>query len=243
MTHAWKSLVAALIFNLTGQHALAMYCSNCSTFYQQMFEYVEQVNTALNTAEQLQIEIRQYQNMVNQGLGLPSSMFSGIATDLRDVISIYDRSQSLGRQIQNMDSQFNYQFPGFQSYLNGAANSAHFTPREHYKNWSEQGRGNVRAALEAANLNTSTFETEDAKLDSILARSQSAAGRMQAIQVGNEIASQNVQQLQKLRDLLATQINMQGNYMAQQDDRKAMSEAAEQKFKDQPTIRGGSKGY
>jgi P-type conjugative transfer protein TrbJ len=243
MTNARKLSIAALIFTFMGQNAFAIYCSNCSTFYQQMFEYAEQVNTALNTAKQLQIQVQQYQNMVDQGAGLPNSVFSSIAADLRDVVGIYNKSQSLGRQIDNMDSQFNNQFPGFQSYLNGAANSANLTPQELYKNWSKQGRDNVRTALEAADLNTSTFESEDNKLDTMVARSQSATGRMQAIQAGNEIASQNVQQLQKLRDLLATQINMQGNYMAQQGDRKAMSEATEQKFKEQPTIRGGSKGY
>lgn len=223
--------------------AYAIYCSNCSTFYQQMFQYVEEINTSLNTAEQLKTQIQQYQNMVTHGTSLPNSMFGSIAEDLKGVANIYNHSQALGRQIQDMDSQFNNQFPNFQSYLNSAANSTNLPTQDRYQSWSEQGRDNVRTALEAANLNTSTFESEDIRLDSIVTRSQSAVGRMQAIQAGNEIASQNVQQLQKLRDLLATQINMQGNYMAQQGDRKAISEATEQKFKDQPTIRGGSKGY
>lgn len=166
-------------------------------------------------------------------------MFGSIASDLRDVVSVYNKSQSLGRQIQDMDSQFNNQFPGFLSYLNGAENPADLMPEERYTNWSEQGRDNVKTAIEAANLNTSTFESEDTKLDNMVARSQSASGRMQAIQAGNEIASQNVQQLQKLRDLLAAQINMQGNYMAQQGDRKAMNETTEHNFKEKPTVRGG----
>ncbi|HGJ8970504.1 TPA: P-type conjugative transfer protein TrbJ [Pseudomonas aeruginosa] len=223
--------------------AYAIYCSNCSTFYQQMFEYAEAVNTALNTAEQLSTQIQQYQNMVTQGTGLPDSMFGSIAADLKSVVNIYNRSQALGRQIQNMDAQFNTAFPGFESYLNQAANSAEVPARDRYQQWSEQGRDNVRTALEAANLNTSTFESEDAQLDRMVARSQSAMGRMQAIQAGNEIASQNVQQLQKLRDLLATQINMQGNFMAQQGDRKAASEAAEQQFEARKNTRGGVKGY
>lgn len=223
--------------------AYAIYCSNCSTFYQQMFEYAEAVNTALNTAEQLSTQIQQYQNMVTQGTGLPDSMFGSIAADLKSVVNIYNRSQALGRQIQNMDAQFNTAFPGFESYLNQAANSAEVPARDRYKKWSEQGRDNVRTALEAASLNTSTFESEDAQLDRMVARSQSAVGRMQAIQAGNEIASQNVQQLQKLRDLLATQINMQGNFMAQQGDRKAASEAAEQQFEARKNTRSGVKGY
>ncbi|AMB81740.1 conjugal transfer protein TrbJ [Pseudomonas fragi] len=223
--------------------AYAIYCSNCSTLYQQMFEYVEAVNTALNTAETLQTQIQQYQNMVTQGTGLPSSMFGSIAADLKNVANIYNRSQSLGRQIQNMDSQFNTVFPGFQSYLNQAANSAEVPARERYQKWSEQNHDSVKAALKAANLNTSTFESEDTQLDHMVARSQSAVGRMQAIQAGNEIASRNVQQLQKLRDLLATQINMQGNYMAQQGDRKAASEAAEQKFEARKNNWGPSEDF
>ncbi|EFI4614362.1 P-type conjugative transfer protein TrbJ [Escherichia coli] len=228
---------------MTPVPAYAIYCSNCSTFYQQMFEYTEQVNTALNTAEQLQTQVQQYQNMVTQGTGLPHSIYGSIASDLKNVVNIYNRSQALGRQIQNMDSQFNTAFPGFESYLNQAANSAEVPVRDRYQTWSEQGRDNVKTALEAANLNTSTFESEDAQLDRMVARSQSALGRMQAIQAGNEIASQNVQQLQKLRDLMATQINMQGNYMAQQSDRKAASEAAEQQFEMRKNTRGGVKGY
>ncbi|WP_278938902.1 P-type conjugative transfer protein TrbJ [Pseudomonas helleri] len=223
--------------------AYAIYCSNCSTFYQQMFEYVEAVNTALNTAETLQTQIQQYQNMVTQGTSLPSSMFGSIAADLKKVANIYTRSQSLGRQIQNMDSQFNTAFPGFQSYLNQAANSAEVPAGERYQKWSEQNRDSVKMALEAANLNTSTFESEDTQLNHMVARSQSAVGRMQAIQAGNEIASQNVQQLQKLRDLLATQINMQGNYMAQQGDRKAASEAAELKFEARKNNWGPSEDF
>lgn len=228
---------------ITPAPAYAIYCSNCSTFYQQMFEYAEQVNTALNTAEQLQTQIQQYQNMVTQGTGLPDSMFGSIAADLKSVVNIYSRSQALGRQIQNMDSQFNTAFPSFDSYLNQAANSAEVPAQDRYQKWSQQGRDNVKTAMEAANLNTSTFEPEDAQLARMVARSQSAVGRMQAIQAGNEIASQNVQQLQKLRDLMATQLNMQGNYMAQQGDRQAVSEATEQQFEARKNTRGGVKEY
>ena len=232
-----------VVLYMTPAPAYAIYCSNCSTFYQQMFEYAEQVNTALNTAEQLQTQIQQYQNMVTQGTGLPDSMFGSIAADLKSVVNIYNRSQALGRQIQNMDSQFNTAFPDFDSYLNQAANSTEVPAQDRYQKWSQQGRDNVKTAMEAANLNTSTFEPEDAQLARMVARSQSAVGRMQAIQAGNEIASQNVQQLQKLRDLMATQINMQGNYMAQQGDRQAVSEATEQQFEARKNTRGGVKEY
>lgn len=38
-----KVFVSLLIFLLSGRNAFAIYCTNCSTFYQQMFEYAEAV--------------------------------------------------------------------------------------------------------------------------------------------------------------------------------------------------------
>lgn len=248
-----KKLLATTAVVVTGLGSLgvpataqAVYCSNCATFYQQMFEYVEAVNTTLNTAEQLRTQIQQYQNMVTQGTGLPNSMFGSIAADLQAVVSVYSRSQALGRQIQNLDGQFNTAFPSFQAYLNSVAASAPASSNmpDRYQQWSDQGRDNVRSALAASDLNTQSFASEDQQLTQMLSRSQSAVGRMQAIQAGNEIAAQNVQQLQKLRDLLATQINLQGNYMAQQQDRMALDDAVRQQRRSAVIIQTGSqKGY
>lgn len=111
-----------------------------------MFQYAEEINTSLNTAEQLNNQIQQYQNMVTQGKSLPNSIFGSIATDLQSVVSIYNRSQSLGRELQNIDTQFNDKFPGFQSYLNSTTNYTALTTQERYQNWSEQGRDNVKSA-------------------------------------------------------------------------------------------------
>lgn len=245
------AMTASVIFGaffVSPAPALSIYCSNCSTFYQQMFEYAEAVNTALNTAQQLSTQIQQYQNMITHGVGLPDSMVGSVAADLQSVVNIYNRSQALGRQIQNIDDAFNTQFPGFDSYLRWMAASAKApassTMPDRYEKWAEQGRDNVKSALAAANLNTSSFESEDAQLVRMVARSQSAVGRMQAIQAGNEIAAQNVQQLQKLRDLVGTQINMQGNYMAQQQDRIQLDDALRQHRRSGTIIQSGTaKGY
>lgn len=237
------TIISGVVGVSTPMPAAAIYCSNCATFYQQMYEYAEAVNTALNTAEQVRTQIQQYQNMVLQGTGLPSSLFGSVAADLMTVVNIYNKSQALGRNIKDMDSAFNVSFPGFQSYLNSAAAAskipASASMPDRYEKWSVQGRDNVRTALEAANLNTSSFESEDAQLARMVSRSQTSVGRLQAIQAGNEIASQNVQQLQKLRDLIATQINMQGNFMSQEMDRQSLDDAVRQQRRSAEIIQTG----
>ncbi|HBT2921243.1 TPA: P-type conjugative transfer protein TrbJ [Klebsiella pneumoniae] len=222
--------------------AYAIYCSNCSTFYQQMYEYAEAVNTQLNTAQQLQTQIQQYDNMIKQGMSLPSRMFNTITGDLQRVASVYNSAQSLGRNISNLDEQFRQQFKGYDSYLNSIGQGQNNMPQR-YRDWAQSGFDNARTAMQAAGVNTSTFEDENAMLDQLVSRSQSAVGRQQAIQAGNEIAAQNVQQLQKLRDLVATQITLQGNYMAKQTEQEAVKDAASERFWGGTDTPGPSKGF
>lgn len=208
--------------------AYAIYCSNCSTFYQQMFEYVEAVNTALSAAEQAKTQMQQYNNMITQGASLPNSLFGSITGDLQRVASVYNRAQSLGRDISNLDQQFNTQFPGYETYVQrfvqSSGKATDMMP-DRFERWSAQGLDNAKVSMEAAGMNVSTFADEDAHLNQLVSRSQSAVGRQQAIQAGNEIAASNVQQLQKLRDLVATQVQMQGNYMAQEQERASLDDA------------------
>jgi P-type conjugative transfer protein TrbJ len=229
----------------TPKPAYAIFCANCSTFLQQMFQYAEEINTAVNTAEQLSTQIKQYEDMVQQGMSLPSSMFNNITGDLQKVADVYNNAQSLGRDITNFDSKFNEQFKGYDDYLKNLTNGASSTASiaEKYQDWSKQGLDNARTAMEAAGTNVSTMTDENAMLAQLVSRSQSASGRQQAIQAGNEIAAQNVQQLQKLRDLVATQITMQGNYLAQQQERQSIDDAATQKFWEAKVIDSTPKGY
>ncbi len=210
--------------------ALTVTCVNCSTIFNQLMEYVEAVDTQLNTARQLQTQIQQYANMVQQGLTLPDRVFNSITGKLQEVAGVYNSAQSIGRQVSNLDERFHQQFQGYQSYLNSTGTSASVMPGR-YREWAEQGLDNARTALAAAGIHINTMSEEDAVLDQLVQRSSSASGRMQAIQAGNEIAAQNVQQLQRLRDLLATQVTLQSNYIAQEVERTAAENAFNERFR------------
>ncbi len=224
-------MASGLTFTPTQEaQALTYYCANCSTFYQQLGEYAQQVNTALNTADQLRVNIQQYNDMIKQGMQLPDRAFNQITNDLNRVKSVYNEAQSLGRNISNLDTKFREQYQGYDKYLKNHGQASKAMP-DRYKKWAAQGLDNARTAMQAAGMNTSTFASEDAMLNNLITRSQTSAGRMQAAQVGNEIAAQNVQQLQKLRDLVATQIQLQGNYMAQLQERQSVDDAYIENFK------------
>ena len=232
---ALAALVTVTMFTFGASYApparaITVVCVNCSTVWNQMMEYAKEVETALNTAQQLQTQIQQYNNMVQQGLSLPNSMFGSITSSMNQLRGIYSQGSSLAYSMSNLDSQFRDQFKGYDNYLSSIGQASANMPGQ-YKKWSDSGFDNARSAMEAVGMNTSSFASEDAMLSSLVQRSATAQGRMQAIQAGNEIAAQQVQQLQKLREMIAANVTLQSNYIAQQTERQAMDDAARAKFR------------
>lgn len=223
--------------------AAAIYCSNCSTNVQQAMQYAKDIETALNTAQQLQTQIQQYENMVKQGMALPESLYQSITGDLQRVADVYTNTKTLGRNISDLDQRFREQFKDYDTWLKSAGESDGGNISERQRKWSEQGFDNATTAMRAAGMNVGAFEQEDRALNRVVQQSQNATGRLQAIQAGNEIAAQNVQQLQKLRDLTATQITLQSNYLASQTEKEASSGAAREKFWEGGVNPGTAKGY
>lgn len=232
------TLLGAGVFYTPPAAALTVYCSNCGNWWTQALEKLEAVNTQINTAKQLQ-------DALQQAMNLPGNMFKDIGNDLRQVIGVYQNAKSLGRDMANMDERFKQEYQGYANYLEsiGQGNSYSMMPVR-YEKWATTGLDNVRTAITAAGMNISSFDDETDMLNQIVQRSSSAAGRMQAIQAGNEIAAQNVQQLQKLRDMMQTQITMQANFMAVETERRAVDDAAREKFNAvRPTNSGRNKEF
>lgn len=230
------ALFGASVFYSAPTAALTVYCSNCGNWWTQALEKIEAVNTQINTAKQLQ-------DALKQAMSLPDRMYRDITGDLQKVVSVYNDARSIGKDMANIENDFRQQFKGYENYLNSTGKASVVMPGR-YEQWASSGLDNARTALEAAGINVSSFDDESKLLDGVLSRSSSAAGRLQAIQAGNEIAAQNVQQLQKLRDMMQTQITMQANYVATETERRAVDDANREKFSAvRPTNSGRNKEF
>ena len=97
--------------------AITVYCTNCSTVFSQATQVAKEIETAINTAQQLETQIQQYQNMLTQGLSLPSSMFNRMTGDLQRLQSLYQQSKSLAGSLSNFDERFRNQFGDYNRYL------------------------------------------------------------------------------------------------------------------------------
>jgi P-type conjugative transfer protein TrbJ len=216
-------LVAMLVAPAPPAHAqLATVCVNCADVFTQIAGYAEQVSTTINTAQQLATQIQQYQNMVQQGIALPSNLFNQITGDIQKIQSLYQQGQAMAGQLSNFDQQFRQQYPDFQTYLNKAGQTP--TADQLAKN-SQQMFDSISAAMSTAGLNVANLSSEDAQLASLVQQSQSATSRNAAIMAGNQIAAQQVQALQQLKQIANSQVQLQGAFIANQLDQQTSAQA------------------
>jgi len=99
-----------------------------------------------------------------------------------------------------------------------------------YDQWTRTTLDTLRGTLAAVRLHADDFADEQRRIQTLTALSDSAEGRMQAIQAGNMLAAEQIQQLAKLRQLMMAQINAQNVYMANVTNRDAQRTATQQEW-------------
>ena len=135
----------------------------------------------------------------------------------------------------NLDAEFRNRFRGW-GYTSGAWYL-------NYRDWSQTSLDTTLGTLRAAGLQGQQLQSEQAVLDRLRVMAQSSDGRMQALQVANQIAEQQVQQIMKLRQLMLADLQSKQAFQAAQIQRQAASESASEKFFTFGGRTGDGRGY
>lgn len=213
--------------------AAAWYCSNCADRFTQATEVAQQIETAINTAQTLQTQIRQYENMLQQGLSLPTTSLNPVTDSMMQLRRVYNQGQHLSGQMSGFTADYRAQYQDFDSFLTEAGGDP-AALGEYYGNWSDQTSEAARAAMQSSGMNINQIDDETDMLSTLVDQSQSAQGRMQAVQAGNQINAMLVQQMQKMRVMVNDQISASSIHQANIAARDAAAAAANE------TALGGS---
>ena len=141
--------------------------------------------------------------MAKHGITITDQLFGTVASDITNLNQIVKTGQSLSYTMSNLDSSFRLRFPGYSSSTNYG---------QSYQTWSQTSLDSTLGALNAAGLQNSQFNSDEALLQTLQGQSQSAVGRMQAIEVGNQIAENQAEQLMKLRQLMMADMQSKASY-------------------------------
>ncbi|PDT82152.1 P-type conjugative transfer protein TrbJ [Sinorhizobium sp. BJ1] len=179
-------------------------------------------------AQQIETQLNIYQNLLQNTATLPSHMWGQVKSDLNQLRSIVDQGQSIAFSMGNADDVLQQRF---QSYSDLRANlPSNQTFSTTYQSWSDTNRDTIASTLKAANLTADQFDSEESTMSSLRSMSETADGQMKALQVGHQIATQQVAQMQKLRGLVSQQMTMMGTWLQTEQTDKDLAQARREKF-------------
>ena len=200
-----------------------------ATEWTQILNHVQLVMNYIRMGVQLQIEMQQLSEQLKQGKGLPSQIFGSIQQDLGQLAQIVQGGQALAYSMGNLDAQFRNTFPGYSSRTSGYFND--------YKKWSQTSLDTTLNTLRAVGMQGQQLNSAQSVLARLRAMSAGAGGQMEAVEVGNQIAEQQVEQLMALRQLMLVDLQSKQAYQAEQIQKEQADKAAlEQVFGTQPLV-------
>jgi P-type conjugative transfer protein TrbJ len=222
-------LLAALLQVAPPASALIVTCTNCSSELTQLANNVQLVEQLARQVELVQNAIQSLENLQLNTQGLGEQAFGETLAELRKVTGILGQARSLSIASSDLETQFKDKFKDYDAYV--AANLGADGLAAKYQQWSEETNSGVLTALKAGQEQSRQIEGSEASLLEHLERQAvNAEGRMQALQVANQVGLAAARQTQKLRQLMLAQLQLQGQFIQAQMDREAAQGAALKTF-------------
>lgn len=196
-------------------------------------QLVEQTAKMADQTIKLRDQLRRQTDMLNdmktQGKTLTGYEWGTTQSDLQLLAQIVREGEAIAYSSANVDALYREKYKGYSTYAR-EKNGTSQTYSDQYSDWSRSNMDSIVGAMKAAGLQQDQFATEEQTMQKLKQMGQTAQGRMEALQVGNQIAAQQVGQMQKLRGLLMSQMQMQASYMAFQSNQKDAETAKNRKF-------------
>ncbi|WP_430246227.1 P-type conjugative transfer protein TrbJ [Neorhizobium sp. DAR64861/K0K2] len=228
---------------VTGQATEWTQIANNTELISLVGKSAEQVNNQITQisqlAEQIQNQINIYNNMLQNTAQLPSHIWGQVENDLKNLQNVVAQGQGVAFSMGNIDDVLKQRFQSFAEMKSNLPDAASFSST--YQNWSDTNRDTIGGTLKAANLTADQFSSEESTMSSLRSMSESADGQMKALQVGHQIAAQQVAQMQKLRGLVSQQMTMMGTWFQSEQAQKDLAQARREQFfsGSEHDIRGG----
>lgn len=220
---ALTTLIGALGGNVPFANADTVYCVNCTN---EVMEMARQAQNLAQYTQQTSNMIAQLEVLKTQAARLTGKTpFSESSALLTNIMGMMNKGQALGYDLANISKRFETQYPGF-----GKQQGSYY---ENYKKWSETSSDSIRNALEASGYQMGNFANESATAETLRTMNNSATGQMQAIQIGNAVSSEMLDEMRKLRQLNTAQMQAQNAYLLGEQEKTGSEISGLKSFLDQ----------
>jgi P-type conjugative transfer protein TrbJ len=215
-------------------------CTNCSTEPTQLgiqtlhnLEYAKQLL-------QYAVQVQQLADAVTNTAHGRSASLTNISADLSQLANVVQGGQSLAYSLGNQDVLFRQTYPGYQTQGPGRGlPPGAGTYASKYAAWAETSLATTQGILRGTGVQGRLLATEQGVLGVL--RSLSASNllnRNDGINLGSQLAGEQVAQLQKLRELQLEDMTSKAAYQGYVIQRQAANEAASAWFFSSGPARG-----
>ncbi len=221
------------ILALAAMSAIAMVPAHATgliagaTFPEQIVQELTAVEQYATQAQQLQAQFQQVYNQALSLESLPTQMWPNVSGNLQQLIHLIGSAQGLTYATQNTAAGVQQQYG-----VNGQSYQANLSQ------WNGNLTSQIQQALNQDGLQASDFQTQQQALNQVENASQSAAGRMQVLQAGNQISGMLVNQLQGLQQTMMTNGQVEMNAIGADNAAKLQQNQINQQFLDGSTGAG-----
>lgn len=187
-----------------------------------------QVTQIGQLAEQIQNQLRIYENMLQNTQRLPHNVWGQVEADLARLEQVVIQGDGIAFSMGHIDDVLKQRFASFAEFETGLAGGESFS--QSYRSWSDTNRETIAATLKAAGLTSAQFGSEEGTMSQLRTMSEGAVGQMQALQVGHDIAAQQVAQIQKLRGLMSQQVTMMATWYQSEQAARDLAQTRREAF-------------
>lgn len=187
-----------------------------------------QLKQITQLSEQIQNQLKIYQTMLQNTAQMPAHMWGEVESDLRTLTSIVRQGQGISFSMASAHDVLAQRFTSYRDLQATTPSGKDLSAT--YAAWSATNRDTIAGTLRATSMTADQLGSEEATMSALRTMSETADGQMKALQIGHEIAAQEVAQLQKLRGLVAQQMAMMGTWYQSQQTSKDLNQARLEKF-------------
>lgn len=211
-----RNLCLAIFLGLVSLNAFAMVVydpANWAANHASALAMAKQIHESmLQTKHQFEQLSRLKDNLQNFHWNDVQGVINQLASDM-------ERGKALAFSMQNLDSEFKRRFPGFEKTSSGKTDY-----KKQYAEWVDTNQHTMNNTMSAMGKQYKALKDEKDLRNTLLNQARTADGSMKAVQIGNEIAAEQVNQMQNLRQIMITQTSAMAEYQAFETQKEAQKE-------------------
>ena len=216
-------------------NAIPVVCGNCGTEWTQIMNNIQLVTSYAEQISQTANQVRMIQDQIKNSKQLAKGDWGNTFDQLNRLAELARRGESIAYSTTDLAKKMSDKYKGYEHW------KREISPQDfekNYKGLSSTLGDTATNALTVANELHNQKGADEALITQLQNKSQSATGRLEAIQAGNELSGQILRQLQKMQTLMSAQIQLTSTFIQTQNEKDQIERAQAAEFRrgDAPDI-------